>query len=574
MLRLLRIRNFALIKELEIEFGHGLNLLTGETGSGKSILVDSFGLLLGNRSSQEMIRTNSDSAVIEGMFEIQREDPVLGILADAGFEDEENILLIRREISSVGKNRIFINGHLATLNLLKMLGENLADIHGQQDQKSLLDLSTHLEWLDYFGDNDGLVQEVGSRFKSLQETSQLLGRFEAEKQETLHRMDMLEFQLDEIKRVDPLPNEIEELEKERAILSNSERILELSTGIYASIYENETSFLAGMRRLEHLIEELQRYDESWAQHREALEECMYRLEDIAMASRDYASRCDFNPDRLEKVQNRLFSLEKLVKKYCTTGVDLLEFADECRRELETLKSSTGTAEELSKRFESEMHQYRQVALKLSNKRHEDAVKLEKSIKKEFAALAMPGMKLRVRFHDTNTDTGNAGIPRAYGLRGIDRVEFFIAPNAGEDMRPLAKIASGGELSRLMLAIKSLCGKENTGKSLVFDEVDSGIGGRIAEAVGKRLQKLSQTNQVFCVTHLPQVAAFAHNHFSVSKSLLDDRTETRVSALNSNDRIQEISRMLGGEVITETTRRHAREMLESSEEFGREDKDPL
>ena len=566
MLRLLRIRNFALFTELEIEFGEGLNLLTGETGSGKSILVDAFGLILGDRSSQEMIRHNTESAVIEGLFEISPDDGVCKVLSDAGFENEENILLIRREVSLTGKNRIFINGHLATLNLLKTIGENLADIHGQQDQKSLLDLSTHLKWLDYFGNNANFLHEVHSRFRSMWETARLLERYESDKQERMRHMEILGFQLEEIESIHPLPDEIEELQKERTILSNSEKITELATDVYASLYESDSSILMRMRKLEHVMQELDRFDESWNAHLESLKECLYKLEDIALFSRDYASRYDFNPARLEEVQNRLFSLEKLVKKYCCADKDLLEFAEECRRELQALQSSSDSAETLLHRLQTEIAQYSESATQLSKKRRQDALILEKAIKKEFAALAMPAMDMKVEFHIVKNNSGNAHVPSSYGLDGMDRVEFFIAPNKGEEMKPLAKIASGGELSRLMLAVKSLCGKEETGKSLVFDEVDAGIGGRVAETVGKRLRTLSRDTQVFCVTHLPQVAAFAQNHFIVEKHEKDNRTETIVKQLNPDERIQEISRMLGGEIITETTRRHAVEMLQRSDEY--------
>jgi DNA repair protein RecN (Recombination protein N) len=562
MLRLLRIRNFALIKELEIEFGYGLNLLTGETGSGKSILVDAFGILLGERSSQDMIRSDCETAIIEGMFEVQADAPVFRILADAGFDNDENIL-IRREISSAGRSRVFVNGHLATLNLLKSIGESLADIHGQQNQKSLLDLSTHLEWLDYYGENAKLIEEVRGRCKKLRETARRLERFEADKQENIRRMEILRFQLEEIRRIDPLPNERKDLEKEHAILSNSERILSCATEAHAALYESESSILMGMRRLDHVLRELERFDGSWAPHRESLEECLYRLEDIALAARDYAARCDFSPERLEQVQQRLFSLERLVQKYCSSGNDILEYAEDCGRELESLTASADTSQELTRQLRTEIERYAETAAVLSEKRRRDAVKLEKEIRNEFSSLAMPGMELRVHFHPAKEDAENRLIPGSYGLNGIDHVEFLIAPNEGEAMRPLARIASGGELSRLMLAIKSLCGNEDAGKTLVFDEVDAGIGGRIAEAVGKRLQNLARLNQVLCVTHLPQIAAFARNHFSVHKHVVDNRTETSANPLTQAARIQEISRMLGGEVITETTRRHAREMLERS-----------
>lgn len=565
MLRLLRIRNFALIRELEIEFDEGLNLLTGETGSGKSILVDAFGILLGERSSQDMIRSGCDSAVIEGMFEIETEGALYRMLSEAGFENEENLLLIRREISTSGRNRVFINGHLATLNLLKSIGECLADIHGQQDQKSLLDLPTHLQWLDYYGNNGRLLTEVRERFKALRETAIRLEHNEADKEERIRRIEILRFQLEEIRRVAPLPNEREELENEIAILSNSEKILANATDAYSVLYESESSILMEMRGLERILQELERFDGSWTRQRESLQECLFRLEDIALAARDYAARCDFSQERLEQVQKRLYSLDKLAQKYGSSGSDILEYAENCSRELESLAASAETSADLLKQLEENKALYAACAEELSDKRRRDALKLEKDIRKELFSLAMPGMKLRVHFHPAKETGGDRLIPGSYGLNGVDRVEFLIAPNKGEAMRPLARIASGGELSRLMLAVKSLCGVEDRGKTLVFDEVDAGIGGRVAEAVGKRLKKLAKQNQVLCVTHLPQIAVFAGNHFSVQKLLVGDRTETVARSLTGEEKIHEISRMLGGEVITETTRRHAEEMLEGSSE---------
>jgi DNA repair protein RecN (Recombination protein N) len=572
MLRLLRIRDFALIKELEIEFGHGLNVLTGETGSGKSILVDAFGIMLGARSSQEMIRSGCDAAILEGMFEVELNEPITRILKEAGFEDEENLLLIRREITSAGRGRVFINGHLSTLNLLKSLGENLADIHGQQDQKSLLDMQTHLLWLDYYGENGQRLKKVRKCFKTLRETARRLEHFEADKQDRIRRIEVLRFQLEEIRSIDPLPDEREGLEKEMGILSNSEKILALATEAYAALYESESSILMGMRRLEQVLQSLENYDVRWTPHRESLQECFYRLEDIALSARDYASRCDFSSERLEQVQQRLYALEKLAQKYCSAGENILDYADDCSRELDALTTSAETSAELSGKLEADLERYTEYAAKLSEKRRTDASNLEKAIKKEFAALAMPRMEMKVQFHPNRKDMDKGLVPGSCGPHGIDHVEFFIAPNEGEAMRPLSRIASGGELSRLMLAIKSLCGKDDVGKILVFDEVDAGIGGRVAEAVGKRLKNLSRCNQVLCVTHLPQIAVFAKNHFSVYKHVVDNRTETVAKPLTPSERIQEISRMMGGEIITETTRRHAAEMLERSAGMEKRDGD--
>jgi DNA repair protein RecN (Recombination protein N) len=563
MLRVIRIRNLALIRDLEIEFSQGLNLLTGETGSGKSILVDALGLLLGGRSSQDLIRADCDSAVLEGLFEIEPDGSIYEALAASGLEGEDNTLLIRRELSSSGRNRIFVNNHIATLSILKSLGEKLADIHGQQDQRSLLDLTTHLEWLDHFGSNHALRQVVQECYGKLRETARQLESLETNEQERLRRMDMLQFQIEEIRQVDPKPEEKADLEQERVMLTNREKILSLATDAYALLYENESSILIQSNRLERILEELERFDKSWASHRESLQECRYKLEDLSYAARDYADGSDFSPERLEQVHQRLYALEKLGKKYGDSNRDILDFLDKCTQELEQIRSFAESSERLSMQLQQESAVYRERAEKLSQKRKRDAERLGKEIEKEFKALAMERMQLQVQFKPGDAGKEDMRIPSFYGLNGIDHVEFLIAPNKGEDMKPLARIASGGELSRLMLSIRSLCRNNEADRTFVFDEVDAGIGGRVAESVGRRLRAISENNQVLCVTHLPQIAAFARSHFSVHKEVIGERTETIAKHLTESERVQEISRMLGGETITQTVRNHALEMLEYS-----------
>ncbi len=570
MLRLIRIRNLALIKDLQIEFGEGLNLLTGETGSGKSILVDALGLLLGARSSQEMIRSDCDTATLEGLFEVVGCKSVLQLLAESGLEPEDSGLLIRREISATGRNRVFVNNRLATLSQLKLIGDKLADIHGQQEQRSLLDLSTHREWLDYFGGNAALLKEVRESYRRLQATARELESLQNSEQERLRRIDILQFQLEEIRRVNPQPNEKEELENERNLLANREKILALATDMYTMLYESESSVLREINHLERILEDLARFDKSWAAHREGLQESRYKLEDLSFTARDYAARSDFSPERLEQVHQRLYELEKLTKKYGGSCSEILEYRDNCARELEQMLSYAESSERLSEKLTEESSEYLRRAERLSGKRHADAGRLEKQIRKEFEALAMERMEMRVQFHLRSETQDRGRLPGYYGLDGIDHVEFLIAPNKGEEIRPLARIASGGELSRLMLAIKSLCGNEERDRTLVFDEVDAGIGGRVAEAVGRRLRDISGENQVLCVTHLPQIAAFARHHFSVRKEVVGERTETFVKSLNESERIQELSRMLGGETITQATRRYALEMRERSMKAGKED----
>jgi DNA repair protein RecN (Recombination protein N) len=563
MLRLLRIRNLALVRELEIEFGQGLNLLTGETGSGKSILVDALGLLLGSRASQDMVRSDCDTAILEGIFQIGACRSAKMLLEDAGFETEDGLLLIRREISISGRNRVFLNNNLATLSLLKSLGEKLADIHGQQEQRTLLDLSTHLEWLDEFGGNAELLEEVRLAFRTMRETARQLEFIEENEQECLRRIDMLQFQVDEIRKVAPLPGEKEELENERTILANRERILSLAMESYSILYENEPSIVISMAHLEKLFGELAGFDRNWTTHFEALQEIRYKLEDLAYATRDYADDNDFSPERLEEVHQRLYALDKLTKKYGSSCEEILEFLNRSSAELESMRSTTESAAHLAEKYSSDLESYERKAKRLSEKRTVDAARLGRAVQKEFAALAMERMELCVHFHSSLPKNNQQRIPAGYGLNGIDHVEFLIAPNKGEEIRPLAKIASGGELSRIMLAIKSLCGSEDEDRTLVFDEVDAGIGGRVAEAVGRRLLNISEKNQVLCVTHLPQIAGFAHHHFSVQKEVVRERTETAIKPLNESDRIEEISRMLGGETITEATRHYALELLDRS-----------
>lgn len=561
MLRLLRIRNLALIRELEIEFGRGLNLLTGETGSGKSILVDALGLLLGSRASQDMVRSDCDTAILEGIFQIEACKSATMLLADAGFEIEDGLLLIRREISISGRNRVFLNNNLATLSLLKSLGEKLADIHGQQEQRALLDLPTHLEWLDEFGGNGELLEEVRLAFRNLQETARQMEFIEENEQERLRRIDILQFQIDEISKVGPLPGEKEGLENERTILANRERILSLATESYSLLYENEPSVIISLTHLEKLFGELASFDRNWAAHFETLQEIRYKVEDLAYAARDYADENDFSPERLEEVHQRLYALDKLAKKYGASCEEILEYLNQSSAELDSMRSTIESAAHLAEKYSSDLEIYKQKAERLSEKRTADAARLERAVQKEFAALAMERMELCVHFHEKRLKENQKRIPAGYGLNGIDHVEFLIAPNKGEEIRPLAKIASGGELSRLMLAIKSLCGSEDEDRTLVFDEVDTGIGGRVAEAVGRRLLSISEKNQVLCVTHLPQIAGFAHHHFSVHKEVIGERTETAIKPLNESDRIEEISRMLGGETITEATRHYALELLD-------------
>ena len=559
MLRLLKIRDFALVRSLDVEFGPGLNLLTGETGSGKSIVVDALGLLAGDRPSPEVIRRGCDTAVLEGEFESAGSDAEITVmLGEAGIPSGEGAVLLRREISSSGRSRNFINNALATQSLLRSAGEKLVEIHGQHDRQTLLDLPTHLEWVDRFGGNAAEVTAIRERYRGLRDLLRRLDAMKMDEQERLRRVDILQFQLDEIRRVDPKAGEKEGLETERRLLANRERIFSLASETYALVYENESSILTQANRLLRLLQDLESFDPRWTTHREALKESLFRFEDLAYSVRDYTADLEFSPARLDEIEHRLSDIDRLCRKYGESANEVLQFASRTDLELQGLLSHAESSRELEAQFARELREYASASEPLSKKRRSDASRLERELRKEFRNLAMDKMDLRVHFHPRDTAV-EGRLPGHYGPTGIDRVEFLVSPNKGEDFKPLAKIASGGELSRIMLSIRTVCGSVDPGKVLVFDEVDAGIGGRAAEAVGRRLAEIGQTNQVLCVTHLPQIAAFADRHFRVRKEAVGSRTESSVHRLDEQDRLEELARMLGGEVITETTRHHAREM---------------
>ncbi|MBZ5496779.1 MAG: DNA repair protein RecN [Acidobacteriia bacterium] len=571
MLRFLRIRDFALIRNLEIEFGDGLTVLTGETGSGKSIIVDAFGLLVGARSSQEMVRSNCDVAVLEGVFSADNKS-VTGQLTEAGIDADDDSILVRREISSSGRGRVFINNSLATLTLLRSIGGILADIHGQQDHQALLDLSAHLQWLDRFGGNESAARELRDQYGRMRDIALRLDALAMDEQERQRLLDILRFQVDEIRRAAIHPGEKQELENERSVLANREKVFALANEAYALLYESEHSVTGQVDRLTRVLQQLAEFDSSWNTHLESLRESVYRLEDLAYLARDYTGNIDFSPERLDQVQRRLSDLDRLSAKYGKSMEEVLAFADQCERRLEELVSSNDISIRLSGELDAGLKHYLALSENLSSKRHKDGARLEREIRKEFHALAMERMDLGVRFRPRERSgvATQGRIPAHCGPNGVDQIEFLLAPNAGEEMRPLAKIASGGELSRIMLSIKALCGGGETGKTLVFDEIDAGIGGRVAEVVGRRLREVSSQNQVLCVTHLPQIAAYARNHFSVRKETIGARTETTVERLDEAARAGELARMMGGEVITETTRRHAREMLDHAAKGSRKE----
>ena len=552
MLKFLSIENFALISRLEVAFVPGLNLITGETGSGKSILVDAVGLLVGERASQGMVRQGFKQARVEGIFDLPLQNPLRRRLLEAGIPLENNEVIIRREITLSGNNKVFVNNVLIPLGVLSKLGTLLADIHGQHEQQYLLMPSVQLDFLDVFSGNQQQVKRVSESYRQLQAVRLELERMQASEQERLQRMDTLEFQIADIEKLQLRSGLDLELDEERRLLASAEKRFQASQRAYQLLYEEEESSLVVLHRVEKDLEELSTLDPQAESMGSKMRDLRYGLEEIAFQLRDYLNDIEFNPGRLEAVEERLAEIQKAQRRYGDSVDQILAYLEKIQREVAELLQSETKIEELSAKEKSLSKEYLELARRLSKKRHQKAKQLSRQVERELADLNMESAVFTLQL---TTDE------QSVTEKGIDQVEFLISPNLGEDPKPLGKIASGGELSRTVLALKSILSLEDYSKTLVFDEVDAGIGGRVASGIGERLARLATRHQVFCVTHLPQIASYASQHFYADKSHSDQRTVVTLTPLEESARVEEIARMMAGKAITETTRRHAQELLQ-------------
>ncbi|HSR66748.1 MAG TPA: DNA repair protein RecN [Acidobacteriota bacterium] len=555
MLKFLSIENFALIDSLQVEFQEGLNLVTGETGSGKSILVDAVGLAAGGRATQEMVRQGFDKAQVEGLFELDADHPVRKQLEEAGVEAGDGQLIVRREISLSGANKVFINGRLSTAGLLSELGSWLVDIHGQHDQQHLLQPSNHLEFLDAFGEHDAALREVSGLYQEWKEIKDKIRTLREGEQERLQRLDTLRFQAQELEKLDLSPGLVEELKDERRLLSTAEKRLSNSIEAFQILYEQDSSAMELLGRASRNLQELAEIDESLKESAAKLDELRFQMEEVSFGLRDYSDGIHFNPERQEAVEQRLAELQRAMRKYGKNVEELIDYAQGIGPEMEELENSEERAEQLEAQEKELADEFMKASQALSQRRKRAAKKLSKAVEKELAELAM-----KKTVFEVDIESGGQWA----GPRGVDRVEFLISPNPGEEPRPLAKIASGGELSRIILALKSVLTLEPYAKTLVFDEVDSGVGGRVASSIGDKLARLGRHHQVFCVTHLPQVACYAARHLLVGKQTRQGRTTLHIEVLDASQRVEELSRMLAGETVTEATRQHARELLQRAD----------
>ncbi len=565
MLSLLKIKNIALIDEIELEFARGLNLLTGETGSGKSIIVDSLGALTGERISSDLIKEGASTARIEGLFSISASENLRQTFDESGIEageTEEIEIIIRRELASTGKNRIFVNNRLVTQNFLKKIGAFLVDIHGQGEQATLFNLAAHLEMLDQYAGLKSLRAEIAAQYAQLSRIQRELKNLGEDEAQKLQLLDILQFQADEIKKANLRAGEDETLEEEKRRLNNVEKLSTLSDESYLLLYENEESTVSTLEKAARKISELAEYESVFREYGEGLKSAQAVLQDLAMAVRDFRGRLEFSPERLEEIESRLAEISRLRRKYGGSIESVLAHLDESEERLKNIETFEARKEELHKNLAKSRESYLQSASDIHDRRTKAARKFEKEVEANLKAVALERARFEVRL-TAPADLQDKAADKTFTTKGFDQVEFYFSANVGESVRPLAKVASGGEASRLMLILKTSARLAENPKTAVFDEIDTGIGGRVAEAVGLKLKELSRNHQVLCVTHQPQIASLADHHFLVEKGTVKNRTEIRVRELSRTETIEEIARMLTGAQITETARKHAKEMLKTA-----------
>jgi DNA repair protein RecN (Recombination protein N) len=557
MLTALTIKNYAIIEQLHVEFGSGLNVLTGETGAGKSILVDALNLLLGSRASGEMIRTGEEEAAVEALFQL-REEESLNVLGQMGLGESDEVL-IRRVMSRSGKSRTFFNGQLITLHMLQKIGEELINIYGQHEHQDFLESARHVDILDFAGNLLPLRQAYQEIYRQWIEASSALGELQAQQKQRSDRLALLNFQAKEIAQFDPKPEEEIEFLSERARLVHAEKLYAIAHEGFEVLYGETGSVFERLKFTLQRLREGEKIDPTLETLAQRLESAIFQLEDISSSLRTYRDKIFFDPKRLEIVESRLDEYSKLKRKYGPALEDVLAYKRKIDEELGILENLEGRITELQKIVDQQHDRALASAQELSDQRKKVGLDLGRKVAKELSTLGMKKVCFEVRVEAIAQ--GDSGL--RLNEKGSDRVEFLISPNPGEDLKPLAKIASGGELSRIMLALKRIFAEESPVKTMIFDEVDAGIGGGTAEVVGRKLKDISQQHQVFCITHLAQIASFGDIHFKVSKRVQGGRTFVEVSPLKDKERVEEIARMLGGIKITGKTIDYAREMLQNS-----------
>jgi DNA repair protein RecN (Recombination protein N) len=545
MIRYLAIRNLAVIESVAVDFEQSFNILTGETGAGKSIVVEAVGLLLGGRATQDLIRTGEDLATVEAVFETE----------------DGSELIVRREITSQGRSRAFVNGALATAAALKDLSNRLVELHGQHEHQQLLDPAQHLALLDAWAGLEDVREHVAAAFARVRALRLPLDRLRMDDRERAARLELVEFQLNELRKADLQAGEDETLAADRQVLRSADTIRRLCAESYTELYDGEHAALVALGHTWKRVGELAAIDPRFAPHLDARVGIKAQLEDLAFMLRDFAEGIDASPARLQQVEDRLALIERLKRKHGGTLEQTLAHRDRLAEELAALTGGQSTVTEVEQRLAEAGTAFLSAARALSIRRHDAAPRFARAIEAELADLAMERATFEVRLSSSELEG-------QWSEAGIDAGELFLSTNVGEDVRPLAKIVSGGELSRVMLALKTLAAADaGPAKTLIFDEVDAGIGGRVATVVGKKLASLGDRFQVLCITHLPQIAAAGRSHFLIEKKVQGRRTVTSVNRLDADARIAEIARMMGGAAAGQKALESARELIDTTRAKG-------
>jgi len=569
MLVELHIENLAIIDQLRVDFKEGLNVLTGETGAGKSIILNALNLILGDRIKDDIIRSHEEEGVVEALFDISAKPTVRQWLGEKGIEAEDT-LVIKRVISRKDKTKLYINGQLATLQMASLIGEELLNIYGQHQHQILRKVENHLEILDEFGELLPRKLEFQEAFKEHRGLEKRLQGLRDEKEQGERERDLWAFQLKEIEAAQLVPGEEEELKQERHLLKNAQRLTQLAGSSERLLYSEGGSVIEKLGTVEQDIEALAELDPSVASLKGAVSSALLQLEEASGELKGYLAKIDMDPNRLEEIELRFDEIQRLKRKYkAATVEEIIAYQEQIERGVQGTADLEAEIAHLERQKKEGEGKVREVVARLSQGRQEAAQVLKKEIEGELGTLAMERTTFEVQMRELSPGGDALEVEDVVvGPKGAEEVEFLISPNIGEEPRPLSKIASGGELSRIMLAIKKILTKGAEDQTLVFDEVDSGIGGQTAEVVGHKLRDLARYHQILCVTHLPQIAAFGNTHYQVSKREAQERTLTSVERLQGDMVVEEIARMLGGKGITDATRTHAHEMLQKARQEER------
>lgn len=565
MLKSLEIKDYALIDHINVEFGKGLNIITGETGAGKSILIDAMSLLLGERASTEVVRKGAQKSFVEGIFDVELNKKVKSLLEENEIEFQPE-LIIRREISLKGSNRCFVNDSPISLTLVKELGDLLVDLHGQHEHQSLLRTETHIDFIDEFANNFKLLEEYKVVYKELNSKQNELKDLKSKEDSLKEKKEIYSFQIKEIDAVNPQPEEDELISNELNILENSEKLLELTDDVYNKLYDDEPSVTDLLGETKHKLNQLANIDKSFLESEGECDSALAIVKELANSLRSYKSKIDIDPKEVERKRERLGSINLLKKKYGGLILKIIEYREKIGKEFELAGNFSESINKLDKEILSLKKSVGDAADKLSSTRKKQAIKVETEVKKVLAQLGIPDSIFKVIITQSETDKNDSHsvIIKNKNYRctetGIDEIEFYISTNVGEDVKPLVKVASGGEISRIMLSLKTTLAKSDKLPLLIFDEIDTGVSGRIAQKVGAALKDLSSFHQIISITHLPQIAGMADYHFAVEKNQVDHRAVSSIKKLKDDERINEVAKLISGEELSKASIESAKQLI--------------